>query len=68
VTSAVSPTLSPHLAEKHARHGQDYVAAPVLGDPEFARARKLFVLAAGAPSALDKVRPLLERFGQCGCS
>jgi 3-hydroxyisobutyrate dehydrogenase-like beta-hydroxyacid dehydrogenase len=63
-TSTVSPTLSRRLAEEHARHGQDYVAAPVLGNPDFARARKLFVLAAGSPTALDKVRPLLERFGQ----
>ncbi len=34
-------------AEEHAPHGQDFVAAPVLGNPDFARARKLFVLAAG---------------------
>jgi len=46
------------------RHRQDYVAAPVLGNPDFAKARKLFVLAAGPPSALEKVRPLLERLGQ----
>ena len=44
--------------------GQDYVAAPVLGNPDFARDRKLFVLAAGPPSGLEKVRPLLERLGQ----
>jgi len=46
------------------RHRQDYVAAPVLGNPDFAKARKLFVLAAGPPSALEKARPLLERLGQ----
>jgi len=63
-TSTVSPPLSRRVAEEHARHGQDYVAAPVLGNPDFARARKLFVLAAGPPSALEKVRPLLERLGQ----
>jgi 3-hydroxyisobutyrate dehydrogenase-like beta-hydroxyacid dehydrogenase len=51
-------------AEEHAPHGQDFVAAPVLGNPDFARARKLFVLAAGQHSAPEKVRPLLERFGQ----
>src|SRR6266446_8010208 len=63
-TSTVSPAVSRRVAEEHALHGQDYVAAPVLGNPEFARARKLFVLAAGQHSALEKVRPLLERFGQ----
>src|SRR5271155_6219236 len=63
-TSTVSPAMSHRVADEHARHRQDYVAAPVLGNPDFARERKLFVLAAGPPSALDKVRPLLERLGQ----
>ena len=38
--------------------------APVLGNPDFARERKLFVLAAGPHAALEKVRPLLQRLGQ----
>jgi len=63
-TSTVSPGISRRVAEEHARHRQDYIAAPVLGNPDFARERKLFVLAAGPPSALEKVRPLLERLGQ----
>jgi 3-hydroxyisobutyrate dehydrogenase-like beta-hydroxyacid dehydrogenase len=63
-TSTVSPSISRRIAEEHARHGQDYVAAPVLGNPDFARTRKLFVLAAGTNPALEKVRPLLERLGQ----
>jgi 3-hydroxyisobutyrate dehydrogenase-like beta-hydroxyacid dehydrogenase len=63
-TSTVSPAVSHRVAEEHARHRQDYVAAPVLGNPDFARERKLFVLAAGQPSARAKVRPLLERLGR----
>jgi 3-hydroxyisobutyrate dehydrogenase-like beta-hydroxyacid dehydrogenase len=63
-TSTVSPAISRRVAEEHLRQRQDYVAAPVLGNPDFARERKLFVLAAGPPSALEKVRPLLERLGQ----
>jgi 3-hydroxyisobutyrate dehydrogenase-like beta-hydroxyacid dehydrogenase len=63
-TSTVSPPVSRRVAEEHARHGQYYVAAPVLGNPDFARERKLFVLAGGPPSALEKVRPLLDRLGQ----
>jgi 3-hydroxyisobutyrate dehydrogenase-like beta-hydroxyacid dehydrogenase len=63
-TSTVSPTMSRRVAEEHARHHQDYVAAPVLGNPDAARERKLFVLAGGPPSAVEKVRPLLERLGQ----
>jgi 3-hydroxyisobutyrate dehydrogenase-like beta-hydroxyacid dehydrogenase len=63
-TSTVSPVISRRVAEEHARHRQDYVAAPVLGNPDFARERKLFVLAAGPRAALEKVAPLLERLGQ----
>jgi 3-hydroxyisobutyrate dehydrogenase-like beta-hydroxyacid dehydrogenase len=63
-TSTVSPAVSRRVAEEHARHRQEYVAAPVLGNPDFARERKLFVLAAGRHAAMEKVRPLLERLGQ----
>jgi 3-hydroxyisobutyrate dehydrogenase-like beta-hydroxyacid dehydrogenase len=63
-TSTVSPALSRRVAEEHVRRHQDYVAAPVLGNPDFARARKLFVLAGGQQSTIAKVRPLLERLGQ----
>jgi 3-hydroxyisobutyrate dehydrogenase-like beta-hydroxyacid dehydrogenase len=62
--STISPGLSRHLAEVHARHGQDYVAAPVLGNPDAVRSRTLFVLASGRTAAVERVRPLLERLGQ----
>jgi 3-hydroxyisobutyrate dehydrogenase-like beta-hydroxyacid dehydrogenase len=62
--STVSPTVSQQLAEVHAGHGQDYVAAPVLGNPDAVRARQLFVLVAGNAAAVERVRPLLERLGQ----
>jgi 3-hydroxyisobutyrate dehydrogenase-like beta-hydroxyacid dehydrogenase len=62
--STVSPGLSRRLNSEHETRGQGYVAAPVLGNPDIARARKLFVLAAGRPTALDSVRPLLERLGE----
>jgi 3-hydroxyisobutyrate dehydrogenase-like beta-hydroxyacid dehydrogenase len=63
-TSTVSPALSRRLAEEHSRRGQDYVAAPVLGNPDFARTRKLFILVGGASAAIAKVRPVLEPLGQ----
>ena len=56
--------LRRQLAEVHARHGQYYVAAPVLGNPDAVRARKLFLLASGAAAAVERVRPLLEPLGQ----
>jgi 3-hydroxyisobutyrate dehydrogenase-like beta-hydroxyacid dehydrogenase len=63
-TGTVSPDISRRVAEEHAHRKQEYVAAPVLGNPDFARERKLFVLAAGPRAALEKVRPLLQRLGQ----
>jgi 3-hydroxyisobutyrate dehydrogenase-like beta-hydroxyacid dehydrogenase len=63
-TSTVSPALSRRLAEAHAGHGQGFVAAPVLGNPDAARARRLYVLAGGAPDAIERARPVLESFGQ----
>jgi 3-hydroxyisobutyrate dehydrogenase-like beta-hydroxyacid dehydrogenase len=60
----ISPELSRRLASAHAVHGQGFVAAPVLGNPDLARTRGLFVLAGGAPQALTRARPVLERLGQ----
>ena len=62
--STISPDLSRRLSEQHQLAGQGYVAAPVLGNPDLAHARKLFVIAAGAAPALTTASPLLERLGQ----
>jgi 3-hydroxyisobutyrate dehydrogenase-like beta-hydroxyacid dehydrogenase len=62
--STISPGLSRRLAQRHRLAGQGYVAAPVLGNPDLAQARKLFVIAAGLPEALTKVLPVIERLGQ----
>jgi hypothetical protein len=43
--SSVSPGLSRRLVTEHEARGQGYVAAPVLGNPDLARVRHLFVLA-----------------------
>jgi 3-hydroxyisobutyrate dehydrogenase-like beta-hydroxyacid dehydrogenase len=48
--STISTTASSELASEHARDGQGYVAAPVFGNPDAAKARQLFVIAAGAPT------------------
>jgi 3-hydroxyisobutyrate dehydrogenase-like beta-hydroxyacid dehydrogenase len=62
--STVSPGLSRRLVQQHKLARQGYVAAPVLGNPDLAHARKLFVIAAGVPTAVTKVAPILERLGQ----
>jgi 3-hydroxyisobutyrate dehydrogenase-like beta-hydroxyacid dehydrogenase len=62
--STVSPGLSRRLAHQHELAGQSYVAAPVLGNPDLAKARKLFVIVSGASSAVSRVSPVLDRLGQ----
>jgi 3-hydroxyisobutyrate dehydrogenase-like beta-hydroxyacid dehydrogenase len=62
--STVSPALSRRLAEHHARHGGTYLAAPVFGRPERAKARKLWIVISGPTAAKERVAPLLEAMGQ----
>jgi 3-hydroxyisobutyrate dehydrogenase-like beta-hydroxyacid dehydrogenase len=62
--STVSVALSQKLAEEHSKRGQQYIAAPVFGRPDAAEAGKLFVVAAGERSAVERCKPLLETLGQ----
>lgn len=62
--STISVVLSQKLAEEHGKRGQQYIAAPVFGRPEAAEAGKLFVVAAGDKSAVERAKPLLEVLGQ----
>ena len=62
--STISVALSERLTAAHANAGQRFVAAPVFGRPEMAAAAKLFIVAAGAPDAIDACLPLFEAMGQ----
>ncbi|MEA2975388.1 MAG: hypothetical protein QOF19_908 [Alphaproteobacteria bacterium] len=62
--STISSSTASHLAKEHARHRQGYVAAPVFGNPDAAKARQLFIIAAGSPSDIERCQPLLDRLGQ----
>ena len=62
--STISVALSERLAAAHAEAGQRFVAAPVFGRPEAAAAAKLFIVAAGAPDAVDACLPLFDALGQ----
>jgi len=62
--ATVSVALAEEFAERHAKRGIDYVAAPVLGRPDVAAAGKLNIVAAGPGAALDRVQPLLDAVGQ----
>lgn len=62
--STISVALSSRLSSAHNAAGQRYVAAPVLGRPEAAAARKLFILAAGAAQDVAACQPLFDAMGQ----
>ena len=62
--STISTSTASELAAEHLRHEQGYVAAPVFGNPDAARARQLFVVAAGAPADVQRCQPLFDSFGQ----
>jgi 3-hydroxyisobutyrate dehydrogenase-like beta-hydroxyacid dehydrogenase len=61
--STISVALSKRLTSEHARAGQQFVAAPVFGRPDAAAAAKLFIVAAGNPSAIETCQPLLDVLG-----
>jgi 3-hydroxyisobutyrate dehydrogenase-like beta-hydroxyacid dehydrogenase len=60
----VSTSTASDLAKEHARDGQGYVAAPVFGNPDAAKARQLFIVAAGALADVERCQPLLSALGQ----
>jgi 3-hydroxyisobutyrate dehydrogenase-like beta-hydroxyacid dehydrogenase len=63
-TSTISVALSKELAERHAARGQGYVAAPVLGRPDSAAQKTLWIIAAGPPDHVERCRPLMEALGR----
>ena len=62
--STISTAAAGEFAEEHEKHGQCYVAAPVFGNPDAARARELFIIAAGARDPIERCRPLFDLLGQ----
>jgi 3-hydroxyisobutyrate dehydrogenase-like beta-hydroxyacid dehydrogenase len=63
-TSTISVALSEALAKAHGDVGQCFVAAPVFGRPELAALGQLFVVAAGAPAAIEAAQPIFGAIGQ----
>ena len=62
--STVSPDTSRTLAERHARFGGGFVAAPVFGRPEAAAARKLWICTSGAAASKQAVKPVFDAISQ----
>jgi 3-hydroxyisobutyrate dehydrogenase-like beta-hydroxyacid dehydrogenase len=62
--STISTAAASLLSSEHARNGQGYVAAPVFGNPDAAKARQLFIVAAGVPADVEHCQPILDSLGQ----
>ena len=62
--STISTAAASCVAREHARNRQGYVAAPVFGNPDAAKARQLFIVAAGAAADLQRCQPILDNLGQ----
>ena len=62
--STISTAAASELASEHALNGQGYVAAPVFGNPDAAKARQLYIVAAGALADVERCRPLFDSLGQ----
>jgi 3-hydroxyisobutyrate dehydrogenase-like beta-hydroxyacid dehydrogenase len=61
-TSTSSPRLGAHLAELHRAQGKVYLAAPVVGRGDAAKARNLTTFVAGDPLAIRKCRAIFDAY------
>ena len=64
--STILPATASQLAEIHKQYNSYYVATPVMGRPEAARARKLNFLVSGEKKAIEMIKPLLQDAGGAG--
>lgn len=60
----VSGKVTADLAAAHTAHGSALIAAPVFGSKESAVTKKLWGIASGPPSAVERCRPALEAMTQ----
>lgn len=63
-SSTISVDLAKRLAAAHAEARNQFVSAPVFGRPDAAAAAKLFVVASGAPAAVEAATPVFDAIGQ----
>jgi 3-hydroxyisobutyrate dehydrogenase-like beta-hydroxyacid dehydrogenase len=62
--STISTAAASLLASEHARLRQGYVAAPVFGNPDAAKGRQLFIIAAGVSADVVRCQPIFDSLGQ----
>jgi 3-hydroxyisobutyrate dehydrogenase-like beta-hydroxyacid dehydrogenase len=61
-TSTVSPGCSDEIAVLHSSHGQQFLAAPVLGRPNVANAGELVSLVGGSSEDLERARSCIAAY------
>ena len=64
--STILPVTAKELAQVHKQFNNHYVAAPVMGRPEAARAAKLNFLVSGEQAIIETIKPLLLQAGGVG--
>src|SRR5260370_36487974 len=62
--STVLPATSLREQQAYAKHGVDFVDAPVFGSKQESADAKLWIMAAGNKAVFEKVKPVLEHLGQ----
>ena len=62
--STVLPATSLREQEAYAKHGVDFLDAPVFGSKNEAANAELWIMAAGNKAIFEKVKPVLEHLGQ----
>jgi 3-hydroxyisobutyrate dehydrogenase-like beta-hydroxyacid dehydrogenase len=63
-TSTIGIAFCRELDAAHRKLDQSLVAMPVLGNPDMAAKRGLFILLGGTAEAIDRCRPVMDRLGQ----
>lgn len=64
--STILPATAKELAQLHEKFNNHYIAAPVMGRPEAARAHKLNFLVSGDAKIIEMLKPLLQHAGGIG--
>jgi 3-hydroxyisobutyrate dehydrogenase-like beta-hydroxyacid dehydrogenase len=64
--STILPVTAKELSSLHKKHNNYYVASPVMGRPEAARAGKLNFLVSGEKQAVEIIKPILMKAGTIG--
>ena len=63
-TSTIGVAFCHELDAAHRQHGQTLLAMPILGNPDLAASRGLFILLGGATDAISRCQTVIELLGQ----